>query len=163
MEVVLKLVQRIDLRHFLSKKLRNQGIQRTDKEEVMFLGTGIVPERGIERTLEDGKHLRRRQVEHLAAGRHLAGHPVVGNVPIGQGLAMIDATGARHIGVRGSLRLEGVVPQLAGTVRQVVAQGHRLIAREKRRKALGTNAQVEVTDFHLYHFRFAKRAVIHGF
>ena len=163
MEVVLKLVQRIDLRHFLSKKLRNQGVQRANKEEVMLLGAGIVPKRGVERTLEDGKHLRRRQVEHLAAGRHLAGHPVVGNVTFGQGLAVIDAAGARHIGVRGSLRLEGVVPQFAGTVRQVVAQGHRLIAREKRRKALGTNAQVEVADFHLGHFRFAKRAVIHGF
>jgi hypothetical protein len=75
---------------------------------------------------------------------------------------VIDAAGTRHIGVGSVLRLEGIVPQFARTIRDVSAQGHCLVAREKRRKALGANTQVQMAYFLLDDFRFAKRAYTHG-
>ena len=124
---------------------------------MVFLVSSGFLEGGIQRTLQNLQHLRRRQVEHLAASRHLSGNPVVGNVPVHERFTVVDAAGTRHVRVRDVLRLEGVVPELARAVGHVTAQGHRLVAREERREALGADAQVEMAYFLLHHFGFAKR------
>ena len=157
MEVVRYFVQGVDLGHFLSKPLVYERVERADKEEMMLPVSAGFLEGSIERALQDGKHLRRRQVEHLAAGRHLAGNPVVGDVPVHERFAVVDAAGTCHVGVGHVLRLERVVPHFARTVGHVPAQGHRLVARKKRRKAFGADAKVEMADFRLHHFGFAKR------
>ena len=156
-EVVRYLVQGVDLGHFLSKPLVYERVERPDKEEMMLLVSSGFLEGGIQRALQNLQHLRRRQVEHLAAGRHLPGNPVVGNVAVHERFAVVDAAGSRHVRVRRVLRLEGVVPQFARTVGHVPAQGHRLVAREERREALGADAQVKMAYFFLHYFGFAKR------
>jgi hypothetical protein len=46
---------------------------------------------------------------------------------------------------------QGLEPEFAGLVGQVAAEGHGLVAREKRRIALRANAQVQMLELDLCH------------
>ena len=128
---------------------------------MVLAARGRFLERRVDGPLENAQDHGRRQMEHLAASGHLAIVAVVGNLAIYQRLAVVDATGACHVRVCNVLSKQGVVPEFAGLVRQVSSEGRGLVTGEKRRKALGAHAQVQMTDFHLGDFGFTKRAGTH--
>ena len=92
-----------------------------------------------------------RHVEHLAASRDLAVITVIRKLSIHKRFAVIDTAGAfasRVLHIFGKERLE---PEFAGLIRQVAAESHGLVAREKRRIALGANAQVQMLELDFCH------------
>ena len=93
----------------------------------------------------------RRHVEHLAAVRHLAVVTVVREFPCDKRFSVVNTARAfanRVLHVFGKQRLK---PEFAGLVRQVAAEGHGLVAREKRRIALRANTQVQMLELDLCH------------
>lgn len=128
---------------------------------MVLAARGRFLERRVDGPLENAQDHGRRQMEHLAAGGRLALVAVVRNFTIHQWFTMVNAAGACHVRVRHVLCKQGIVPELAGLVRQVSSEGRGLVTGKKRRKALGAHAQVQMTDFHLGDFGFAKRAGTH--
>ena len=103
----------------------------------------------------------RWHMKHFAASGNLAIVTIVREFSLNKRFAMVDAARVfanRVLHVLGKERLE---PELAGLVGQVAAEGHGLVAREKRGIALGANAQVQMLELDLRHLRFAIRACTH--
>ena len=161
MKTVLHQVQRIFVRHLLAKESVYQGIEQADKEEMMLTLFRRLLERVFQGTLQKLNRHGRRHVEHLAAVRHLAVVTVIREFSLHQRFAVINAARVFANGVLHILGKERLEPELAGLVSEVAAEGHRLVAREKRRKTLGAHAQVQMRELDLRHLRFAIRASIH--
>ena len=90
-------------------------------------------------------------MEHLAASGHFAVVTVIREFSLHQRFAVIDAVRAfanRVLHIFGKERLE---PEFAGLVGEVAAESHGLVAREKRRIALGANAQVQMLELDFCH------------
>ena len=103
----------------------------------------------------------RWHMKHFAARGDFAVVTVIREFPLHQRFAVINAARVfanRVLHVLGKERLE---PELAGLVGEVAAEGHGLVAREKRGIALGANAQVQMLELDLRHLRFAIRACTH--
>ena len=93
----------------------------------------------------------RRHVEHLAASGDLAVVAVIREFSLHQRFAVVDAVRVFANGVLHVLGKERLEPELAGLVGEVAAEGHGLVTREKRRIALGANAQVQMLELDFCH------------
>ena len=90
-------------------------------------------------------------MEHLAASGDLAVVAVIREFSLHQRFAVIDAARGFANRVLHILGKQGLEPELAGLVGEVAAEGHCLVAREKRRIALGANAQVQMLELDFCH------------
>ena len=151
MKAILHQVQGIFIRHFLAKELINQGIKSTDKEEMMLALFCHLLERVFQGSLQKRNGHRGRHVEHLAASGDLAIVTVIRKFACSKRFTVINAARVfanRVLHVFGKQRLK---PEFAGLVRQVAAEGHSLVAREKRRIALRANTQVQMLELDFCH------------
>ena len=128
---------------------------------MVLAARGLFLKRRVESPFQNAQNHGRRQMEHLAAGGHLALVAVVGNLAVYQRFTVVDTAGTRHIRIRHVLCEQGIVPEFAGPVGQVSPEGRGLVTGKKHRKALGAHAQVQMTNFHLGDFGFAKRTSTH--
>lgn len=139
MKAILHQIQRIFVGFLFAKELVHHGIERTDKEEMMSPFFSRYLERMFQSTLEQLNDHRRRHMEHLAAGRHLSIVTIIGELALNKCFSMINAARVfanRILHILGKQRLE---PELARLIGEIAAEGHGLVAREKRRIALGAN------------------------
>ena len=93
----------------------------------------------------------RRHMEHFAASGNLAIVTVIRKFAYSKRFTVINAARVFANGVLHILGKERLEPELAGLVGQVAAEGHGLVAREKRRIALRANAQVQMLELDLCH------------
>ena len=151
MKAILHQVQGIFIRHFLAKELINQGIKSTDKEEMMLALFCHLLERVFQGSLQKRNGHRGRHVEHLAASGDLAIVTIIRELSIHELFAVIDTADIFANRVLHVLGQQSLEPEFAGLVRQVAAEGHSLVAREKRRIALRANTQVQMLELDLCH------------
>ena len=78
-------------------------------------------------------------MEHLATSRHLAIVAIIRELSRHQGFAVINAARIFANRVLHILCKERLEPEFSGLVRKVTTESHSLVAREKRRIALGAN------------------------
>ena len=93
----------------------------------------------------------RRHVEHFAASGDLAIVTVIRELSIHELFAVIDTADISANRVLHVLGQQSLEPEFAGLVRQVTAEGHSLVAREKRRIALRANTQVQMLELDFCH------------
>ena len=113
---------------------------------MVFALFGNLLEGMFQGALQKLNHHGWRKMEHFAASSHLAVVTVIRELSIYKGFTVIDTANIftdRILHILGEERLE---PKLTGLVRQIATKSHGLVAREKRRIALGANAQVQVLE-----------------
>ena len=109
MKAILHQIQRIFIRHFFTKELVNQGIQGSNKEEMVFTLFSNLLERVFQGTLQKLDHHGRRKMEHFATGGNLAVVTVIGEFSIYKRFAMINTANIfkdRVLHILGKERLE---------------------------------------------------------
>ena len=151
MKAILHQVQRIFVGLFFAKQFIDQGIKGTNKEEMMFSFFRNLLERMFQGALQKRDCHGRRHVEHFTASGNLAIVTVVRELARNKRFSVVNAArifANRVLHVLGKQSLE---PEFAGLVRQVAAEGHGLVAWEKRRIALGANAQVQMLELDFCH------------
>ena len=151
MKAILHQVQRIFVGFLFAKQLVNQGIKGADKEEMMFSFFRDLLERMFQSALQKRDGHGRRHMEHFAASGNLAIVTVIRKFAYSKRFTVINAARVFANGVLHILGKERLEPELAGLVGQVAAEGHGLVAREKRRIALRANAQVQMLELDLCH------------
>ncbi len=108
-------------------------------------------ERVFQGSLQKRNGHRGRHVEHLAASGDLAIVTIIRELSIHELFAVIDTADIFANRVLHVLGQQSLEPEFAGLVRQVAAEGHSLVAREKRRIALRANTQVQMLELDFCH------------
>ena len=139
MKAILYQIQRIFVGLFFTKDFVHHSIKQADKEEMMLTLFRRLLERVFQSTLQKRYRHRRRHVKHFTTSRHLAIVAIIREFTLHQRLAVVDAARIFTNGVLHIFSEKRLEPKLAGLVRQVAAKSHGLVAREKRRIALGAN------------------------
>lgn len=139
MKAILYQIQRIFIGLFFTKDFVHHSIEQADKEEMMLALFCRLLERVFQSTFQKRYRHRRRHVKHFTTSRHLAVVAIIREFTLHQRLAVINAARIFANRVLHILCKERFEPEFSGLVRKVTTESHSLVAREKRRIALGAN------------------------